>query len=74
MTKCPKCYREIPDEIHFCPYCMGKFTGKEVKASKKKKTKQTLTIIGSCIMTAVICFVIFLFMGNNDKKQIQKMV
>lgn len=22
MAKCPKCYREIPDEIHFCPYCM----------------------------------------------------
>ena len=52
MSKmCPKCKREIDENIKFCPFCAA-FTGD--KNDEKKKSRIGV-IVGSIAGAAVIC-------------------
>lgn len=70
MIKCPKCGREIPEEANFCPYCMEKFVGKNEpqKLFGINKSKELSLIIGSCIITGIICIFIFGIINAGNVK------
>lgn len=53
--KCISCGREIPEEAHFCPYCMTKQNEESIKVIQRKKGRKIAIII--------ICVVIFLALG-----------
>lgn len=66
---CPKCKKDLPDEIAFCPYCMTKFSIGENynEVKKEKKSKIPFIVIGILsviILAGIIYFVCFF---NNEK-------
>lgn len=70
MIKCPKCGREIHKEANFCPYCMEKFVGenKTKHFLNRNKSKELFLITAACIITAVICIVIFNIINGYNRK------
>lgn len=72
MNKCTKCNKEIPEGIHFCPYCMQKNIDTETETKDKpvkNYKKMYLIVIGLCIVVAIICVLIFTNNKNKDKNK-----
>lgn len=71
MSKCTKCNKEIPEGMHFCPYCMQKNTDTVAEpADKPAKNKKNmyLLILGICIVVAAAAVVCVLIFTNNKGK------
>ena len=72
MNKCTKCNKDIPEGIHFCPYCMQKNIDTETETKYKpvkNNKKMYLIVIGLCIVVAIICVLIFTNNKNKDKNK-----
>ena len=54
LIKCPKCEKEINDDVKECPHCGNHL---EVK-SKRKFNKKVFFILAICIIAIVICGII----------------
>ena len=50
---CVNCGKEIPEEAHFCPYCMTKQNEESIQIIQKKKGRKKTFIIVAIIV--VIC-------------------
>lgn len=71
MSKCTKCNKEIPEGMHFCPYCMQKNTDTETETADKpvkNNKKLYLMILGICIAVAVAAVICVLIITNNKGK------
>ena len=62
---CNSCGAVLPDESHFCPYCMTRF-GEESKESKNRNTKRIVIATALLVVIlAVVAAVITVFKKNN---------
>lgn len=66
---CPKCKKDLPDEIAFCPYCMTKFAESETYGDSIKIKKRIVPfIVGGVVLVVGVLFAWFLLgQGNGDK-------
>lgn len=66
---CPKCKKDLPDEIAFCPYCMTKFVETEDygKTLSIKKKVVPFVIAGIILLLCAFIFVFVLFGRNDDE-------
>ncbi len=64
---CPNCSAVLPDESHFCPYCMDKFDN---KAETKKSNKIVIAILVVLSLLVLIAIIIkMLRPGDNNTFQ-----
>ena len=63
---CRQCGTVLPDESHFCPYCMDKFDNK-TETKKSNKTKATIIIILLLLVLTAIIIKLFRSGENNNQ-------
>ena len=51
---CRQCGAALPDESHFCPYCMNKFDNKTEAKKSNKIAVAIIIILSLLVLTAVI--------------------
>ena len=51
---CPNCSAVLPDESHFCPYCMDKFDNKAKTKKSNKTAVKIIIILSLLVLTAII--------------------
>lgn len=59
--KCPKCGKDLPETVSFCPYCMEKFAesdGAAAKGNKAVKNRKSLIIILAVLIVVVVAAII----------------
>ncbi|MBR4450760.1 MAG: zinc ribbon domain-containing protein [Clostridia bacterium] len=63
---CRQCGTVLPDESHFCPYCMDKFDN---KTETKKSNKTIATIIIILLLLVLTAIIIKLFRSGENNNQ-----
>ena len=75
ILKCPKCFREIPEDSEFCPFCMVKFSEAGLIKTKpiesKKKTKGIIIALLAVLVIAASLGVIVMSKNIKQKSSVE---
>ena len=70
MMICPNCKTSLEDTCAFCPFCGTSLASQNSQAKKRTRIKQNVLI--ACVLTAIVCTVIFTVIGFKDSNSTDK--
>lgn len=66
MIICPNCKATLENLSAFCPFCGVSLTSQNSQEENTARSKQNIVI--ACILTAIVCTVIFVAIGPREDK------